>query len=199
MKTMIATLALCGLVMLAPLVATASEQERQAPQFLDDACLAPATLLALIDADHPSMENASREEFQKFYEEAHCDCDDLLYAISFAKDVYERGEFGDDPNMDNAEFSRILIDHMQRKFNQECDEWQAMQNQATQNKECIIAGEHNGMTMGLGARPLDGDADSRIFLFLDEAAVEAAQSFVEELNKLDHEGDLPSEWELRCR
>lgn len=157
MKTMIAALAVCGLVVLAPLAQTATAWAFD-PE-LDYSCpelewrIQNSSWTALKDNIHLNETEAGRASLQEMKREH---------------------------------------DVMVRIHEEQCERVPA-------NMVCIIAGEHGGKTMGLGARMLEEDADSRIFVFVDQAAVEAAQSFVKELNKLDHEGDLPAKWELRCQ
>ncbi len=193
-RTMIAALAVGGLVLI---VTLAAAQERQFPKFLEDDCVRNSDLLAILKSGGVNawgeVGGWTPDELEERYEAAACDCTDLRSSIAYIEDHYERRDFRgiDFGDVDVDKYHIELIDLTRRKFNQQCDEWLAAQ-------ACIIAGEYGGKTMGLGARPLEGDADSRIFAFVDEAAVKAAQSFVKELNKLDHEGDLPSQWELRC-
>ncbi len=196
MKMTVMALAVCGLTVLAPLVQTAVAQER--PQYLDDECVQVSAIIASVEAgDENALEFFTREELDKWHEEAACDCADLRSSIAYIEDRYERWDFEGlefPEGLDVDKYHRKLIPLLRHKFDQQCDE-----RQAAQEQRCIIVGEYGGKTMGLGARPLEGGADSRIFVFLDQTAVEAAQSFVKELNKLDHEGDLPTEWELRCQ
>lgn len=189
----IAALAVCGLILIAPLAQTAVAQERQRPQYLDNDCVDATHVIAHIEAQYDPFEESAG--YYEWYEEASCDCTDLRSSIAYVEDIYERRDYKSDEVLDAEKYFRRAISLLQRKFDQLCEGRQAAQ---AQEQRCIIAGEHGGKTMGLGARTLEEDADSRVFVFVDQAAVEAAESFVKELNNLDHEGDLPSKWELRC-
>lgn len=125
----------------------------------------------------------------------HVSCESLHRNVETVRDLLDHEEEA------VRDMARVGLEQELEKLarHPHCSDWREASE--SEDPECILVGDNGNRTYALAGipLPLDAEGDGHTVLFVGAEAVSRAEAIARELNALEREGPLPSEWVLACR